>query len=667
LVNEGAEFYARGLTSLRTALLGGLETGQLVYDSPQFKKKNGSLLPAFLYGAWVAIFDDSGVLRSNINADAVSCLNQLLAVYGKIEGGHTPQSEKDVVIKFCETEQELRLWDQRFEFLAQMEIKEKRESSNFDGLPCPLDRYLYRLKKDNTYYQDFILPEGIIPGRAMLSDQWTLMVLLEARRLLRRVLVGEDPRELTPAHGSGVSACGTPVFERYGKPRYIKAIDDIWSYSDYFVSGTSQLADVMPGRMESPGVPARHVWLDDLEEYTPCAKVLLVPKDARGPRMISCEPRECMWIQQGTMRKLVTCAEAHTLTRGLVNFTNQVINRQLAYVGSINQQTASLDLSDASDRITVSLIKFIWPKNWVDALMACRSGSTELPDGTVLELTKSAPMGSANCFPVMALTIWALLTAAANPCEVSKALRTAGNCQRTGRTFRWSSPVRVYGDDIIVDSVFAEHAMLVLESVGLKVNRNKSFVRGSFRESCGGEFLNGRDITPVRLRTLPTDDVPARMKLIAFHNLLYRKGLFQPYWLTDMIHEWYSEVPEQTGPGYARALEKQAKLGWFESLESMHVPWTLIDEFINVGHVGTIAGVLDVHYPDNLRLRRRYRKALCRPEYRFLSVVPMGVKYPTDRWSQVFRALVNPRRELELGWDALAKRVSYKYRWAALL
>lgn len=46
----------------------------------------------------------------------------------------------------------------------------------------------------------------------------------------------------------------------------------------------------------------------------------------------------------------------------------------------------------------------------------------------------------------------------------------------------------VFGDDIIIDRSKSDRLMVVLSSVGLKVNYEKSFTEGPFRESCGANF-----------------------------------------------------------------------------------------------------------------------------------------------------------------------------------
>lgn len=686
IANEGAEFYARGLTSLRAAFLKGLEKGQ--YEGTgcrRFKTRRNSLLPAFLYRAHSAIFHDSGLVRDTVNADAVACLNQLLAVFGKIEGGHTKESETEVVARFLRNEEKVKAMNRKL-CAPECYVPGSFRAS----LPSPLDRYKGRLE---AYGWDYILQDMVSTpdydnrllqkwksspedskeafGRLCEEMAWehgaiqgnyVELFILEARRLVRRVLADVNPRDIDPKHGSGASACGTQPYQRYDMPRYVERIDRIYPYAEYYFLGASHLVDVLPPGYTSEEYPSVNAnrWLEGLEAYEPCAKVLLVPKDARGPRMISCEPRETMWIQQGVLDRIVTCLEAHSLTRGLINFSDQTINKHLAYRGSITRETATLDLTDASDLVPWELVKAIFPENWVECLDACRSRFTELPDGTVVELGKFAPMGSALCFPVMALTIWAILTAAANMSQTEKSVKASGKLTREGKTFKWKHPVYVYGDDIVVPTAFAVCAKLVLEAVGLEVSSRKCFVRSLFRESCGGEYYNGHDVTPVRLRCMPDDDIPSRMKIIAFHNNLCEAHGLQPIWLTQLIHSWYPKVPEKT-------MEKP----WLPNDTWREIPSIFsVDGFITPDQtchvVRNLTGVLEVYQPCNSHLPSRFRREYHRREYRYLAVVPKGFKYPKDRWCQVFRAVVNPRREMILGWDALAKRVSYKYRWAPL-
>jgi hypothetical protein len=293
-------------------------------------------------------------------------------------------------------------------------------------------------------------------------------VIDRASRIIKRILCNTDPFDIRPCHGSGSTACRTANYEKWHKLRFYSELDAAFSYPDYFFYSLSHLSDDLEKLLESV-------------ELNPKARLVLVPKDSRGPRIISCEPAELMFIQQGIMRKMYKTIETHETTRGQINFSDQSINRDLACFASKTGEYATLDLSDASDRVSLALVERLFSPTWVKALKACRSKSTVLPNGEIVEFNKFAPMGSACCFPVEALVFWAIASAAINSSDPS------------GSVF-------VYGDDIIVEADKAETVIKGLESVGLSVNRQKSFINGPFRESCGGAYYRGCDVTPVQVR-----------------------------------------------------------------------------------------------------------------------------------------------------------------------
>lgn len=313
------------------------------------------------------------------------------------------------------------------------------------------------------------------------EDIFTSELIDEMRRIVARVLCNEDPSDIRPCHGSGATACHTPNAEKYHKLRYYKKLDDVFPYSEYFFYSPTHLAD----ELET---------LEASQESVPRARVCLVPKDSRGPRIISCEPAELLYIQQGLMRKLYRCLETSPITAGQVNFTDQSINQQLAKRASKDGSYATIDLSDASDRVSWNLVQKVFPEPWVRALGACRSESTLLPDGREVKLQKFAPMGSSCCFPVEALVFWACAEAASR-IAISR-IMYAGE-EPTEDLYRRKY---VYGDDIIVAAELYPLTVMALEKIGLKVNRSKSYASGPFRESCGGEYYLGVDVTPVRIR-----------------------------------------------------------------------------------------------------------------------------------------------------------------------
>ena len=197
-----------------------------------------------------------------------------------------------------------------------------------------------------------------------------------------------------------------------------------------------------------------------------------------------------MFIQQGVARHLMSYIERHPYTRGHVNFVDQTINGALALESSLSKRWATIDLSDASDRVSVQLVKYLFPREVSTKWLALRSTATRLPSGAVLRLNKFAPMGSALCFPVESLTFWALAVGYV--------------WERTRDLHRALESVYVYGDDIIIADEYTQGVIETLEGGCLKVNRDKSFSGNcAFRESCGIEAVNGFDVTPLRLRALP--------------------------------------------------------------------------------------------------------------------------------------------------------------------
>lgn len=94
--------------------------------------------------------------------------------------------------------------------------------------------------------------------------------------------------------------------------------------------------------------------------------------------------------------------------------------------------------------------------------------------------------------------------------------------------------VSVYGDDIICPSEIAETVSWVLSYFGFKVNTEKSHITGPFRESCGGHYHYGIDITPFYVKE-PVDSLD---KLIHVANKLRKWAADgpdpHPRWVLDL-------------------------------------------------------------------------------------------------------------------------------------
>jgi hypothetical protein len=384
-----------------------------------------------------------------------------------------------------------------------------------DACPVALDQlrqlcylfYKYKVpyaERDNQQViSAFVDTDKRLAFQASLLSGVTSIVAKRARTLVHRVMSGLCAKDIIPKHGPGVVATGEePMQKRFFKRMYATA-EAIYPFTEYFCFNLTHVCD----RLDDIAA------LQVLDAGT--AKVVLVPKDSRGPRLISCEPLELQWLQQGQMRTIVPHLESHPLTAGHVNFTNQTINRQLALTGSRDGSLATLDMKDASDRVSWELVAYLFPGAWVDALYATRSPRTKLPDGTIVNLNKFAPMGSAVCFPVEALIFWALCVSVVS-------------CTRNISLVQASETIYVYGDDIICSS--EDHAAIrqCLPEFDLKVNDDKCCTGKTFKESCGCDAYKGVDVTPTKVRSVWCNrlGVESYESWVAYSNAFYDRGYY---------------------------------------------------------------------------------------------------------------------------------------------
>lgn len=224
-------------------------------------------------------------------------------------------------------------------------------------------------------------------------------------------------------------------------------------------------------------------WMRGAFERT--SKVIFVAKTATKLRTICSEPATLQFYEQG-FRNLLYDFIGERLRRR-IDLVDQSCNRQLAKEGSITGDLTTIDLSAASDSIAYDMIRQ-WTYNTAlsPMILACRSTHAELPSGQKVRLNKFAPMGSALCFPMMCLVF----------CSIVEAAIT-----EYGDRYEFSR-YRVYGDDIVVETRYVPSVIRRLTANGFKVNVDKSFFHADaaiYRESCGGEYLNGTCVTPTRL------------------------------------------------------------------------------------------------------------------------------------------------------------------------
>jgi len=216
-----------------------------------------------------------------------------------------------------------------------------------------------------------------------------------------------------------------------------------------------------------------------LIEIVPGNMMFTVPKKTEIDRVACKEPDINMWLQKG-----VGSFIRAQLKRTGINLNDQSKNSSLARLGSLSGDLATLDLSSASDSVSTALVELLLPVNWYTLLDDLRSPVTTIPRGDFVEVHRNemfSSMGNGFTFELESLLFYALA--------------------RTTAYFTGTSGiVSVYGDDIICPSPMYEDLVWVLKYFGFEANAEKSFATGPFRESCGGHYWNGFDITPFYVR-----------------------------------------------------------------------------------------------------------------------------------------------------------------------
>lgn len=202
-------------------------------------------------------------------------------------------------------------------------------------------------------------------------------------------------------------------------------------------------------------------------------KIAFVPKTVTTFRSIAVEPLLNGYVQTGIDQVL-----RGRLRRIGIDLSDQSINSEMARQGSLSDGDDSfvtIDLSSASDSISIGLCRLLLPPDWFELLNSVRSSS--YADGDkVTRYHKFCSMGNGFCFPLETL----LFTAAC----------ASLNCGKAGVDFH------VYGDDIIVRKKHATKLISLLLEMGFEVNSKKTFIEGPFRESCGTDWYNGVDVRP---------------------------------------------------------------------------------------------------------------------------------------------------------------------------
>nr|UJQ85331.1 MAG: hypothetical protein 3 [Leviviridae sp.] len=245
------------------------------------------------------------------------------------------------------------------------------------------------------------------------------------------------------------------------------------------------------------------LWTEGLEfrensgycDIVPGNRIITVPKNYKTNRVIAIEPCMNVYVQKG-----IGGVIRRRLRRVGVDLTDQSKNQRLARVGSLSGLLATVDLSMASDTLSIELVRHLLPPDWFSAMEQCRSLKGLLPTGDTIVYSKFSSMGNGFTFELESLIFWAL------------SLTVVEHLKLTDHR------IAIYGDDIIVPVAAVPLLKSTLEFCGFNYNLKKTHVDGRFRESCGKHYLNGCDVTPFFIRR----EVKSLSDLFLLHNNLRR-------------------------------------------------------------------------------------------------------------------------------------------------
>lgn len=207
-------------------------------------------------------------------------------------------------------------------------------------------------------------------------------------------------------------------------------------------------------------------------------RLFCVRKNAKTDRTIGISPGVNVYLQLGVAQ----CFGIPLLRCGIDLSLQQDRHRALAK-DAVRLGLATLDESMASDLWAREAVRFLLRDSglWYDFLDVLREKFTEV-DGKWVRLEKFSAMGNGFTFPLQTVLFYAI----------------------TREVCGEGCVVSVYGDDIICPADKALDVMAALRFFGHKVNEDKSYHAGPFRESCGEDFFNGVPTRPHFLIEWPT-------------------------------------------------------------------------------------------------------------------------------------------------------------------
>ena len=469
---EGISFLTISLSNFGKDFEKSLDQGFVGSDQFSGFRFSGGL-PAFLQGFLRLVFSRStGRILDDPNIDAIFAVRQITLMWAKMEIPCSEARVRSAIEGYVKCEQEVRASDASLD---------ENTIQRFQRLGLRLWGQVFQSVDEDIYY-----------GR------------------------------LVPKHGPGATADKLKGNLKWVQREWPERLDEEFPFGEFLTPNARYIS----------GIVGELTFLEPGDERP--VRVVTVPKTLKSPRIIAIEPAAMQYAQQSIYAAIQKAIDLDQIASGLVGNASQVPNQDMAREGSRTGTLATLDLSEASDRVSNQHVRMLLHNfpNLFRAVDACRSRKADVPGFGVLRLAKFASMGSALCFPMEAFVFATVVYMG-----IEKALMRP----LTRADFRrLNGQVRVYGDDIIVPVEFVHAVVESLQTFGFVVNSNKSFWNGKFRESCGKDFYAGVDVSIVKLRKeIPyrRQHVPQIVSLVSTRNQFYELGMWQTASYLDSLLE----------------------------------------------------------------------------------------------------------------------------------
>lgn len=340
----------------------------------------------------------------------------------------------------------------------------------------------------------------------------SLADLLASARLQFRQFASDitlDDPACVPRPGPGATVNVAKKSLRYAPQDWFTQIDKVFPMEEWFYAHPWDVVDKSRNYLDIKSRSKHNI---------PHSKFLCVPKTYIKWRGICKEYNEMQFLQQAVRRLL----NKHIKIKlgNYLPLSDQSVHAKLALESSLTRTNATIDESEASDRILRELVLYIAQDTELhDVFEALSTKFVEAPPcvrkKVKIPTRKFAPMGSAICFPVMSLVHLFLIRAIILYRMVDITMQERKDlCEK----------VSVYGDDIVLPSSAVPFVYEWLPKFGMKINQSKSFVNSSFRESCGCHAYKGIDITPlyVKYTTSSLTDASFTKKMQSLFSLEYQ-------------------------------------------------------------------------------------------------------------------------------------------------